>query len=307
MPKRSNTYQRLIAAVHADLGPGWDVKESVFLTDSVTGKEREVDIVAKSNIGNYIVIISIECRDHGRPADVTWVEAMAKKHEHLPTSKLVLWSRSGFSRNAIVKATVLKIDAIFEGNAAQVDWAKLAQSLVDSRLKYVTPRFNAFVDVETDDGSRRRYEPCESLLFGDVGAASGIAISGLLAEIYAMPELRTVLLDHASEGKGDYYIEWKTSTPLYVWDRNKRLGKLLRVGIGLQTMTEMSPVEVCSVLRNGVVHTLATANISAGGFEVHIKEGPDLPPSVGGAKIVTKNNLDNKASARGRGKRQPRR
>jgi len=133
MPKRSNTYQRLIATVHANIGTGWDVKESVFLTDSVTGEAREVDVVAKSNIGNYIVIISIECRDHGRPADVTWVEAMAKKHEHLPTSKLVLWSRSGFSKSAIVKATALKIDAVLEGNAAQVDWAKLAQSLVDSK------------------------------------------------------------------------------------------------------------------------------------------------------------------------------
>lgn len=232
---------------------------------------------------------------------------MAKKHEHLPTSKLVLWSRSGFSKNAIVKATALKIDAVFQGNAAQVDWATLAQSLVDSQLKYIAPRFNAFVDVETDDGTPRRYEPCEDLLFGDVGAASEIAIRDLLAEIYAMPELRTVLLDHASKGKGDYYIEWKNPTPLYIWDSNERLGRLLRTGIGLQTMTEMSPVEVCSVLCNGAVHTLAAANISAGEFEVHIKEAPNFPLSVEGAKIVTKKKLDNKAGVRGRGKRRPRR
>ena len=288
MPKRSNTVQRLIAAVHADIGDGWDVKESVYLTNSVTRKPREVDIVAKYTIGPYPLILAIECRDHRRPADVSWIEAMATKHEYLPTSKLVLWSCSGFYKDAITTAKALKIE-VMQGDATNANWAELARALLRSRLKYVAPQFNAFVDVETDDGRAVRYEPCEGLSFGDESASSEILIGTWLLEKYEMSEIQTVVLDHAQDGKGSFYIECKFPHPVHVWDGNRRIGLLLRIGIGLQTTTETSPLEVRSVLHRDAVHTVATANISIGEMDFIIKEKPGMPPSIR-TKIIKKKN-----------------
>ena len=130
MPKRTNAFQELVAVIHSNLGNGWIVTESMLLQDGITGEMREVDVVAKATVADYDLFISIECRDHRRPADVTWVEGMAKKHESLSTSKLALWSKSGFTKAAIVKAAALKIDTVSQTNAATTDWATLARDLI---------------------------------------------------------------------------------------------------------------------------------------------------------------------------------
>lgn len=66
-----------------------------------TGCEREVDIVVEGMLDGEPMIISIEVTDRSRPADVGWVESMLEKHRYLPTNRLLLVSRSGFSPQAI--------------------------------------------------------------------------------------------------------------------------------------------------------------------------------------------------------------
>lgn len=139
MPQRSNPFQRLALFVHKALEPEWTVAESAMLTDSITGEQREVDIVASKTVAGHKIVLSIECRDHGRPADVQWVESAATKHGHLPTSKLVLWSRSGFTKQALIKAKALKIDTVSQANATSPIWASLARDLVGGYVDYVVP------------------------------------------------------------------------------------------------------------------------------------------------------------------------
>ena len=124
MPKRSNRFQRLVTLLYERLGPGWTVEESALLCDSAAQCLREVDIVARGTVATHSLILSVECRDHARPADVSWIDSMAKKHEYLPTSKLVLWSRAGFSRAARTKAKSLKIDTVSQDTVGRVDWGE---------------------------------------------------------------------------------------------------------------------------------------------------------------------------------------
>lgn len=95
------------------------VTESKPLLDRRTGTMREVDVCIESTVGGHPVVVSVECRDHGRPADVSWVEQMKAKHEHLATNALVLVSRSGFTKeaSAVAKAEgiqLLSYDAVSE-------------------------------------------------------------------------------------------------------------------------------------------------------------------------------------------------
>jgi len=75
------------------------VEESAML-ESRAGGEREVDVAISSEVAGHKVTVSVEATASRRPATVEWVERMVKKHESLPTSKLVLVSESGFTSTA---------------------------------------------------------------------------------------------------------------------------------------------------------------------------------------------------------------
>lgn len=100
MPRRSNDFQRLVFLIKSQLAIGATVTESKLMADRQTGAAREVDIVVETTVAGHAVILSIECRDHRRVADVGWVEQMIGKHQRLPSHALVLASRAGFTAEA---------------------------------------------------------------------------------------------------------------------------------------------------------------------------------------------------------------
>jgi len=126
---------------------------------------------------------------------------MATKHAHLPTSKLVLWSRSGFTKPAAQKAAALKIHTVSQRDAAETSWPNIARQLVGGRVKYLEPSFDeAFVDVVLDDGTRRRHTATPDLTLREVSGLREANIGTVLAGIRSEAALGPVLLDHAPEG-----------------------------------------------------------------------------------------------------------
>jgi hypothetical protein len=98
------------------------VSESAMLTHRLTGELREVDVVIRAVVGGHAVVVSVECIEHSRPADVTWVEQMITKHAHLETHRLVLVSLSGFSTQAVDLAAKLGVEAYTPEEATEKDW-----------------------------------------------------------------------------------------------------------------------------------------------------------------------------------------
>jgi len=84
--------------------PGVTVTESKFLHDSHLDIDVEVDVVIEGLFEGEHLTLSVEVVEHGRPVDVTWVQRQIARHEYLPTNKLLLVSRSGFSKNAEIAA-----------------------------------------------------------------------------------------------------------------------------------------------------------------------------------------------------------
>lgn len=129
MPKRTNEFQSLITLIKQQLAcEGVRVTESKELIDSGTGEKREVDIVLESSLAGHMIVVGIECTSQTRPATVEWVEQMAAKHQFLPTDKLVLISKSGFTEGAIEKARLLTIDTCSLEEATAANW-KTAMNL----------------------------------------------------------------------------------------------------------------------------------------------------------------------------------
>lgn len=285
MPKRTNAFQGLVAVIHSRLGSGWNVTESMFLVDGITGHPREVDVVAKATVGGYDIYISVECRDHRRPADVTWVESMAKKHENLATSKLVLWSRAGFTKAALTKAVALKIDTVSQATAASASWATLARSLIGGRIRLLTPQFSPFIDVQPIEGAPRRLVNVNtSLIYNGQGTVVQ-TVATMLALMKSSPNLGSMLLDHAPVGAGDYYAEVRPDDPWFVDTAEGTRESILRVGFGVRTIVESLPLDTASAAVDGKVATLATADAAAGRFQLYVEEASDGSKPIATASI----------------------
>ncbi len=76
--------------------------ESKFLTDSVLGITREVDIAIEGEVDGDPIVISVEIIERSRRASVNWVQQMIRKHLYLSTNLLLLASKSGFSQPATI-------------------------------------------------------------------------------------------------------------------------------------------------------------------------------------------------------------
>jgi hypothetical protein len=81
--------------------PGVTVTESKFLHDASLGIDREVDIVVEGSFDGDPVVTSIEVTEVGRSATVEWAERLIGKHRSLPTNRLMLVSKSGFTSSAL--------------------------------------------------------------------------------------------------------------------------------------------------------------------------------------------------------------
>lgn len=141
MPKRTNDFQKLIYLVRTNLAEGAKVTESKMLRDHVTRRLREVDVCIEGKVGGQPVMVCMECRDHKRPADVQWVDALRTKHERLPTNALLLASRSGFTPEARRVAESYQIETFSLDDVDHADFPALlgAQGKLWSKSVSITP------------------------------------------------------------------------------------------------------------------------------------------------------------------------
>jgi len=104
MPRRSNLLQRTVKLIEEAKGGFLTIDESALLPDKETGEKREVDIILKGTLNSHPITVSFEVVDRSRKIDSGWVEQMLRKHQTLPTDKLILVSGSGFTKPARKKA-----------------------------------------------------------------------------------------------------------------------------------------------------------------------------------------------------------
>lgn len=101
---QTNEFQQLVYLLNDHYsGEEASVTESRIFEDPISGNDREVDVCIEQKVGDTERVVSVECIDWSESTglpDVTWVEAMTCKHNRLPTTELVLVSRSGFGGGA---------------------------------------------------------------------------------------------------------------------------------------------------------------------------------------------------------------
>lgn len=125
MPKRSNDFQRLSRRIYEQLMQlGAVVTESAMLRDSDSDTEREIDVLIELAVPGLEqpTRIAIECRDHSRDSDVTWIDGLLGKYRGLPVDRVIAISRQRFTGAAQRKATRCRIETRTLQDALATDW-----------------------------------------------------------------------------------------------------------------------------------------------------------------------------------------
>jgi hypothetical protein len=152
MPRRTTPFQAIVHLVRQHYaGPGVTVTESKLLHDPVLGP-REVDIVVEAEVDGDRVVISLEVNQKGRAASVEWVEQQIEKHRRLPTNKLVLVSRAGFSRKALTRVGLEegKVEAL-QPEIVTIDGEPVVKRLYVDLIKYDPTRCTLHVRGDEDE------------------------------------------------------------------------------------------------------------------------------------------------------------
>lgn len=131
MPKRSNDFQKITLNIHRALAThGITVEESVLVPEKNSDTTREVDILLTTTVASHKVRVGIECRDHERKQDITWIDGLIGKYANLDIDRVIAVSHSPFTNPAKQKAAQHNIELLTLEEAERVDWAsKIGPSL----------------------------------------------------------------------------------------------------------------------------------------------------------------------------------
>ncbi|EKD56928.1 MAG: hypothetical protein ACD_58C00042G0005 [uncultured bacterium] len=107
------------------------VKNAIIkINDHIKGvnscRKREIDISIRQNIGQYPMLIILECKDFKRPIDVEKIEAFANKIKDVEANQGAFISNSGFTRAAINSAVKFGIKTYRLIDTKSTDWKTLA-------------------------------------------------------------------------------------------------------------------------------------------------------------------------------------
>lgn len=243
MPKQSNKFQKLVAAIHACIANQGTVEESALLTDRETGEKREVDVVLRSSLGDYPLVLSVEVRDRSRPAGSGWVEEMAGKHQALQTNKLVLVSRSGFTKPAIVKAKAREIETLTIKEAYATDWNLALRLQGKGVFQLFDIKFSCSAHIEGISEWWPAALSAKLISSGNDYSTVGDIVSFVLFN----PTAKQVVLSHFDSTKEqDYHAVFQPPTGTLFEKASGEFVRLVKLSIALHLDFEATPFEFAS-------------------------------------------------------------
>lgn len=119
---RWRRFEKLVARVQRELSPQAQVTHNEMIRGRKTGEMRQVDVAIRTKVGQFPLLIAVDCKDLSRPAIVTHVEAFAGLLDDIGANKGALVASNGFSAAAKKRATEAGIDLYRLVDAEDHDW-----------------------------------------------------------------------------------------------------------------------------------------------------------------------------------------
>ncbi len=127
--------EKLVAKIQAELAPTAEILHNQRLPGRLSGRSRQIDVLVKDRVGQYEILIVIDCKDYKKRADVKSVEEFQGLVEDVGAQKGVLVCPSGFSAAAKTRASGLQMDLYSPVDTDPHKWTvnPLIPAIVDFR------------------------------------------------------------------------------------------------------------------------------------------------------------------------------
>lgn len=205
--------------------------------DRLSGRQREVDIVVRRTVGGNEVVVSVECRGQRRKATVEWVEQMEAKHSTLPTSKLVLFSISGFTPAAAEKALSRGIDTYSLSAAAENDWSTLLGENTKSPLVIWALRIKGcWLVLRGDEHNQHPVHP-NTAIFNVDGTVEGEIRQIIHSTIDSEANFTQAAIEFASRSEQPEFVANLDREPsMFVLSESSRLSEVVVLRVLLEVV-----------------------------------------------------------------------
>lgn len=90
----------LIAKIQQELAPDARVEHNVKIFGHISQTDRQIDVLVKQRIGQYVMTIIIDCKDYATPVDVNGVGAFYSVIQDVKANKGAMVSPKGFTEAA---------------------------------------------------------------------------------------------------------------------------------------------------------------------------------------------------------------
>jgi hypothetical protein len=110
MTEDSRALEILVAKIQQQLAPGAEVLHDVRLPGKESKRDRQIDVLVRQKIGQYEMLIVLDCKDYARPVDVKGVEEFYGLLTDVGAHKGALVCPKGFSQAAKERATGFGVD-----------------------------------------------------------------------------------------------------------------------------------------------------------------------------------------------------
>lgn len=94
-------FEALTAKIQKDLAPNAKVVLNDKILGKKTGDQRQVDVSIRERVGQFDLLIAMECKDYNHPLDVKDVEEILGLFGDIEPNQGVIVSAKGFSSNAL--------------------------------------------------------------------------------------------------------------------------------------------------------------------------------------------------------------
>jgi len=262
-------FEKVIHDIHAQLAPeGASVTMDDKIVGSESGVERQIDVSIRVNIAGYDILIVIECKDQGRPIDVTGMGSFTSLVKDVNANKGVMISSSGYTEAALNMAKARSIEIRTYVDTESTDWrSEVAIPVLLDRIKLKSFAFR-FSSVP---GHRMVLSTTGSIadieMFAEDGSSLG-TIWARLARKWNAKEVPHTPGEHTVELSKDAIIDVRGQKS------HIRIDALVRV----ERLYYLGPVPIKVVgLMDEHTGSLRTREIMTEGIEPAVIERGDLP------------------------------
>jgi len=140
--KKWKRFEELVKKVQEELATSAVVKLDARIIGKDTGISRQIDISVRQSIGNYDILVVIDCKDYSNPVDIKAVESFMGLAKDVQANKGVMVSSNGFTKTAKIMGEKAGLNLYRLVDTGAHDWQVMAYIYVV--CNFISPRKYSF-------------------------------------------------------------------------------------------------------------------------------------------------------------------